>query len=126
MVATTVGAAAVLPAAARLPGEDHGPNARHSLALRLCQQRRRGLRGVLTRVRHARRDESRNERRREGRSAPPRHAVKGPHVVNMRWLSTYVLPCCEGVDQTLTRREDIDPGPVVGEIGPATPVGAER
>src|SRR5215831_6036922 len=117
--------AAVTPVAARLAREDYGPHARHALPPGLGQQRRRGLSGVLAGIRHACRDKSRDERRREGRPAPAGHPAEVPHLAGVWWLVAYVLSGCEGIDQPLARRVHVHPGPVVGEVGPAAPVSAE-
>src|SRR5712691_4463556 len=98
-----------------LPWEDHRADAAYGLSPGLGQQRVSRLPTGLAGRRHAGRDEPRDQRRREGRPAPAGHAVEVPPLAHVRWLGAQVPPFGEGVDQALTRREDVHPRPVVTE-----------
>src|SRR6202035_679207 len=81
---------------------------------------------ILTGPGNARGDEPRDQRRREGRATPPRHAVEDPVLAGIGRLAAHVVPGRVRINQALTRGIYVDPGPEVTEIGSIPAIGAKR
>src|ERR1700681_4757499 len=81
---------------------------------------------ILTGPGNARGDEARDQRRREGRATPPRHAAEDPILADVRRLTAHVVPGRVRINQALTRGIYVDPRTEVTEIGSIPAIGAKR
>src|SRR5579862_3190125 len=125
VIAATAAAAAAPVIVIAAVGEQDWADAGNRLGPRLSHQGVGRFPCALAAAGHPGRDQPRHDGRRERSPAPLRQAGKRRRARLGRDL-VGVRAAADRVDEVLTWRVHVDPGPVIAEVRTVTPVGRER